>query len=282
MENIQKIYIPSYCPCCGYPTEIHEDPKSGVYTLWCMNDECEAKGNRLFKHFVSRDAMNIDGISGATLETLSEAGIVTDLPSIFHLDQHQHEIINMSGFGQRSYINMVSAINKARDVKAANLIYALAIPNIGLATAKLICKHFNYDIGDIVSATYSDLVDIDGVGDVIADSFTNYFNDEQNLEMFIRLVKELHIQHEEASSDTSMNGVTICVTGDVYIFPNRRAIKDLVESKGGKLTGSVSRSTNYLVTNDTTSGSRKNKAAQEYGIPILTEKEFIDKFNLTV
>lgn len=274
--------IPGICPCCGCPTEIHEDPKSGVYTLWCMNADCEAKGNRLFKHFVSRDAMNIDGISGSTLETLSEAGIITDLPSIFHLDQHQSEIINMSGFGQKSYINMVTAINNARNVKLANLIYSLAIPNIGLATAKLICKHFNYNLADTVAATYDDLINIEGIGDVIADSFVGYFNDEANLDQFIRLVKELNIIHEEISSDTSMSGVTICVTGDVYIFPNRRAIKDLVESKGGKLTGSVSRSTNYLITNDTTSGSRKNKAAQEYGIPILTEQEFIDKFNLDV
>ncbi len=274
--------IPGICPCCGCPTEVHEDPKSGVYTLWCMNADCEAKGNRLFKHFVSRDAMNIDGISGSTLETLSEAGIITDLPSIFHLSEHQHEIINMSGFGQKSYINMITAINNARNVKLANLIYSLAIPNIGLATAKLICKSFNYDLADTVAATYDDLVNIEGVGDVIAESFVDYFNDENNLDQFIRLVKELNIIHEEVSSDTSMSGVTICVTGDVYIFPNRRAIKDLVESKGGKLTGSVSRSTNYLVTNDTTSGSRKNRAAQEYGIPILTEQEFIDKFNLTV
>ena len=158
----------------------------------------------------------------------------------------------------------------------------MAIPNIGLATAKLICKNFNYNLADTVSATYDDLVNIEGIGDVIAESFVDYFNDEANLDQFIRLVKELSIIHEEVSSDTSMSGVTICVTGDVYIFPNRRAIKDLIESKGGKLTGSVSRSTNYLVTNDTTSGSRKNRAAQEYGIPILTEQEFIDKFNLTV
>ena len=274
--------IPGICPCCGCPTEIHEDPKSGVYTLWCMNADCGAKGNRLFKHFVSRDAMNIDGISGSTLETLSEAGIITDLPSIFHLDSHQNEIINMSGFGQKSYINMVNAINNARNVKLANLIYALGIPNIGLATAKLICKNFEFNLADTVAATYDDLTRIEGIGDVIAESFVDYFNDEANLDQFIRLVKELNIVHEEVSTDTSMSGVTICVTGDVYIFPNRRAIKDLVESKGGKLTGSVSRSTDYLVTNDTTSGSRKNKAAQDFGIPILTEQEFIDKFNLQV
>lgn len=279
---INKLYIPANCPCCGCETEIHEDPNSGVLTLWCMNAECGEKGNRLFKHFVSRDAMNIDGISGATLETLSEAGIVTDLPSIFHLYEHQNEIINMNGFGQKSYIKMVSAINNARNVKLANLIYALGIPNIGLATAKLICKHFEFSLPDTIAATYDELTSIEGIGDVIAESFVDYFNDEDNLEQFIRLVKELNIIHEEVSTDTSMSGVTICVTGDVYIFPNRRAIKDLVESKGGKLTGSVSKSTDYLITNDTTSGSTKNRRAQEYGITILTEKEFIDKFSLNV
>lgn len=282
MENIEKIYIPSCCPCCGYPTEIREDPKSGVYTLWCVNEECGAKGNRLLKHFVSRDAMNIDGISGATLEALCKAGIITDLPSIFHLDQHQSEIVAMDGFGQRSYMKMINAVDKARHVKAANLIYALGIPNIGLATAKLISANFNFNIADIVDASYEELVSIEGVGDVIAESFVDYFEDEDKLEEFVRLVKELQIEHEEASTDTSMSGVIICVTGDVHIFPNRRAIKDLVESKGGKLTGSVSRSTDYLITNDRASKSRKSKAAQEYGIPILTEEQFIEHFNLEI
>ena len=133
-----------------------------------------------------------------------------------------------------------------------------------------------------VTASYNDLINIDGIGDVIAQSFVDYFANKENAEQFVRLIKEVDLIHEEISTDTSMAGITICVTGDVYIFPNRRAIKDIVESMGGKLTGSVSRSTNYLVTNDTTSGSRKNKAAQEYGIPILTEQEFIDKFNITV
>ena len=284
-ENLTRsrtCFIPETCPCCGYPVEVHEDPKCGVYTLWCVNDECEAKGNRVLKHFVSRDAMNIDGISGAKLEALSNEGIISDFASVFKIAEHRNEIINMEGFGIKSYENMVNAVDKARDVKVANLIYALGIPNIGLATAKLICKHFNNDIEKIVSASYEELLNIDQIGEVIADSFTDYFNDEEKFDKFVDLLKQLRIVQEKVSTDTSMNGITICVTGDVYIFPNRRAIKDLVESLGGKLTGSVSRSTSYLVTNDTTSGSRKNKAAQEYGIPILTEKQFIDKFNLDV
>ena len=281
MENITKIYIPSYCPCCGQETEIKEDPRSGVLTLWCLNPDCDAKGNRRLKHFVSRDAMNIDGISAATLNKLSEEGIITDFVSIYHIYEFRDEITSMDGFGDVSFNNMVNSIDKSREVKPANLIYALGINNIGLATAKLICKNFGNDLATIVSAEYDELVNIEGIGDTIAESFVDYFADEDNLNQFIRLVRELKIVQDEVSTSTEMNGVTICVTGDVYIFPNRRAIKDLVENLGGKLTGSVSRSTSYLVTNDTTSGSNKNKAAQQYGIPILTEQEFIDKFDLS-
>lgn len=281
-EGIRKLYTPDICPCCGEPTEVNEEPMSGVLTLWCTNDDCPAKGTRLFEHFVSRDAMNIDGISTSTLNTLAEEGIISDLASIFHIKEYRDEIVGLEGFGDKSFENMVNAIEKARSVKLANLIYALGIPNIGLSTAKLICKHFNNDLKEVVSANYTDLINIDGIGDTIADSFLNYFRDRTKAEEFVKLIKEVKLVHEEISTNTEMQGVTICVTGDVYIFPNRRAIKDLVESLGGKLTGSVSKSTSYLVTNDTTSGSNKNKAAQKYGIPILTEQEFIDKFNLQV
>lgn len=283
-ENLDRTAtceVPRECPCCGEETVIHEEAASGVLTLWCENPDCPAKGNRLLKHFVSRDAMNIDGISGATLEKLVDEGLITDFASIYHLYEHGYEISHLEGFGDKSFNNMVDAIEKSRDVKPANLIYALGIPNIGISTAKLICKTFNNDIKKVVTARYHDLLDIDGIGETIAYSFTSYFANKENADNFIALYKELRVIEEAVSTKTSMQGVTICVTGDVYIFSNRRVIKELVEDLGGKLTGSVSRSTNYLVTNDTTSGSRKNKAAQEYGIPILTEKEFIDKFNLS-
>jgi DNA ligase (NAD+) len=197
------------------------------------------------------------------------------------LRDHGVDIINMPGFGETSFVNMVKAVEKSRDVKLANLIYALGIPNVGLSTAKLICKHFNNDLANTVTAQYYDLVAIDGVGDVIAQSFVDYFDNEENANEFVALCKELRIIKEEISTNTSMAGVTICVTGDVHIFPNRRVIKDLVENLGGKLTGSVSKSTSYLVTNDTESGSNKNKAAKQYGITILTEEEFIERFNLS-
>lgn len=273
--------IPSACPCCGGETEIHEEPDSGVLTLWCTDPDCPAKGNRLFEHFVSRDAMNIDGIGKSIISKFTELGILTDLVSMFHIEDYEDLITNLDGFGDKSFENMVNAIDKARDVKLQNLIYALGIPNIGLATANTICKHFKYDMRSTVTASYHDLLEIDTIGDVIAASFVEYFANEDNARQFVNLLKEVHLIEQTVSTNTSMSGVTICVTGDVDIFPNRRVIKDLVESLGGKLTGSVSHSTNYLVTNDTTSGSRKNKAAQEYGIPILTEKEFIDTFNLS-
>lgn len=284
-ENLDRTgscEIPGSCPCCGCETEIREDPKSGVLTLWCPNPECEAKENRLYKHFVSRDAMNIDGISISKLTTFAEYGIIDDIASIFRIEDHKNEIIQIEGFGLKSYNNMIEAINKARNVKLTNLIYALGIPNIGLATSKVICKYFNYDLTKTVTASFSELCMIDGIGEVIAQSFVDYFSNKDNVDVFMRLLKEVNIIPEKVSENTSMQGVTICVTGDVYIFPNRRAVKEIVENMGGKLTGSVSRSTTYLVTNDTTSGSNKNRKAQEYGIPILTEKEFIDKFNIEI
>lgn len=277
---MQFLDIPGTCPCCGYKTEVRQDPTSGVYTLWCCNPECNAKGNKKLEHFVKRDCMNIDGISGATLETLVDAGIVTDFTSIYHIKDHRSEIINLDGFGDQSFYKMVQAIEKSRDVQLHNLIFALGIPNIGLATAKLICENFNYDVVNTVFANYNDLVSINGIGDVIAESFTDYFSDEENVKQFTSLVKELRIAKPAARIDASMAGVTICVTGSVYIFKNRREIEDLIVKLGGKLTKSVSKSTSYLVTNDTTTGSNKNKAAAQYGIPILSEQDFIDKFNL--
>lgn len=276
----QFLEIPSTCPCCGYPTEIRRNPVGGVLTLWCNNSECSATANKKLEHFVKRDCMNIEGISEATLSALVDAGIVTDFVSIYHIEDFEDEIVELEGFGETSFNKMVAAINKSRNVKLFNLIYALGIPNVGLATAKLICDYFDNDLVKVVTSTYGQLVCIDGIGDVIAESFTDYFGDTDNAKAFVDLVNELNIEKPEEKLNSSMSGVTICVTGSVYIFNNRREIEDLIVKLGGKLTKSVSRSTSYLVTNDTGTGSRKNKAAAEYGIPILTEQEFIDKFNL--
>lgn len=281
---IQKLYIPDFCPVCGGETIIKDDPNSGVLTLWCTNEDCPAKGNRLLKHFVTRDAMNIDGISGSTLSKLVEYDIVDTFASVFRIKNHP-EIMEIEGFGQKSFINMCKSIETARNVKVANLLYSLSIPLIGLETAKTICKQFDNDLKRIVTADYISLVSIPGIGDAIATSFFNYFRDKEKAEEFIDLLSEVNIIKEEvkkADTNDAMFGKTFCVTGKVNIFPNRDAIKDLITSRGGKLTGSVSRSTDYLVTNDTGSGSRKNKAAQEYGIPVLSEIEFIKMFNIEV
>ena len=274
--------VPSICPVCGGPTELRQDPNSGVYTLYCINSDCPAKGNRLLKHFVSRDAMNIDGISGATLEKLASFGIIDSFASVFRIKNHP-EIASIEGFGMTSFRNMVNAVEKARNVKPANLVYALSIPNVGLQTAKVICKHFNNDIVAVVNASYNELARIDGIGDVIASSFYNWFHNSENAQAFLELFEEVNVIQEavvKADSSDPIYGKTFCVTGAVYIFSNRDQVKAVIESRGGKLTGSVSKSTNYLITNDTGSGSRKNKAAQEFGIPILTEQEFINKFNI--
>ena len=228
--------------------------------------------------------MNIDGISGSTLDKLAEYDIISDFASVFRIQQHP-EIINIEGFGVTSFNNMVNAVNKARKVKLHNLIYALSIPNVGLQTAKVICQHFGNDLKKTVTASYLDLSSIEGIGDVIASNFFDYFHTKENIDAFVDLLGELDVIQEEvkkADANDAMFGKVFCVTGKVNIFPNRDTIKALIESRGGKLTGSVSKSTDFLVTNDTTSGSRKNKAAAEYGIPILSEVEFIKKFNIEV
>lgn len=283
-ENLTRsgtVRIPGTCPVCGHPTEIRTEVSSVQY-LYCPNPDCLAKSARMLEHFVSRDAMNIVGLSEATLDKLIDIGVVDGPASIFRLEEHKYEIISTEGFGITSYNKLVNAVNKARKVKLANLIYAMSIPNIGLATAKLICRHFGNDVFKVVRASYYDLTDIDGIGDVVASSFLEWFGDSDNQKMFLDVYREIEIVSESASVGSSMAGITICVTGDVHIFRNRNHLKDIVESLGGKVTGSVSRSTNYLVTNDTTSGSRKNRAAQEYGIPILNEEQFISRFGISL
>ena len=277
---MQFLDIPGNCPCCGAPTSIKTEPVSGVQTLWCTNPNCSAKGSNLLKHFVKRDCMNIDGISESKLSTLVANGIVTDFASIYHIKDKYAQVVSIEGFGQQSFTKMEAAIEKSRNVELHDLIFALGIPNVGLATARVICDYFNNDVGHTVTAKYSDLISIDGIGDVIADSFVNYFIDPVNMEAFKRLIAELHIIKPAAKINASMAGVTICVTGAVNIFKSRREVEELILKLGGKLAKSVSKSTSYLVTNDTTSGSNKNKAAAQYGIPVLSEQEFISKFGL--
>lgn len=272
--------IPDECPVCGAETEIRIELSSGVETLYCTNEYCPAKGLRLFTHFVSRDAMNIEGLSISTLEKFMDAGFINEFADIYKLEQYRDEIINMEGFGVRSYEKLIASINKSRNVKLANLIYALGIPNIGLQTAKTLIKAAKYSLKTLIDMDIDDLMSISGIGEVIATSFYEWFHDVNNIQKFVELYKQLNIIPEVESTDNSLVGMTFCCTGAVYIFQSRNHLKEVIESKGGKLTGSVTKNTDYLITNDTTTGSRKNRAAQELGIPVLTEEEFIEKFGI--
>lgn len=264
---------PEECPVCGHKTEIRDD--NGVRSLYCVNPECFAKKIKSLSHFVSRNAMNIDGLSEATIEKFVQSGIIKELADLYHLEEHQEEIVTMEGFGKRSYENLIKSIEESRNVEMPNFIYALGIGNIGLSTAKLIIKRYGSDWDVIKSLTADQLVDVNGIGDVIADTFVAFFCNKERMEHVERLVGELHFVVEESNEEKTLDGVTFVITGSVEHFANRNEVKDVIEKRGGKVTGSVTSKTNYLINNDNMSNSSKNKKAKELGIPIITEEEFI-------
>ena len=277
-ENLTKsgnIEIPSACPVCGAHTEIRQDKESK--TLICPNSNCKAQRLRAFAHFTTRDAMNIEGLSEATIEKFLEKDYLEDFTSLYHLQQYQDEIIKMEGFGEKSYQKLIKSVEKSRNVALANFVYALGIAQVGLGTAKLICKHYENDFEKMQNATKEALTAIDGVGPVIAEEFEAYFSLEANKKMVQALEKELTFKQESFSTpvDSKIAGKTFVVTGDVNHFANRKELQAKIESLGGKVTGSVSKNTNYLINNDSESASSKNKKAKELNIPILTEEDFL-------
>ncbi len=267
--------IPGICPVCGGTAEIRKI--NDVETLYCTNAECQAKKIKSFTLFVSRDALNVEGLSEATLEKFIARGFIHEFSDIFRLDRYGEEIMSMEGFGEKSYENLMDSIQKARTAALPKVIYSLGIPNIGLAGAKLICRQFGGDIKRMLSAEPEELSAIDGVGDVIASSFVDYFRDPKKRECFSRLLDELEIEKEAAweAGDQTLLGKTFVITGSLEHFSNRKELQELIESKGGKVTGSVTKKTDYLINNHTASGSSKNKKARELGIPILSEEEFM-------
>ncbi|MFQ9516105.1 MAG: NAD-dependent DNA ligase LigA [Eubacterium sp.] len=268
-------HIPDKCPACGQKTEIRNE--NGVKTLYCANRQCPAKHIKLYTLFVSRNAMNIEGLSEETLEKFIDAGYIHEFGDLFHLDRFHDEIINTSGFGQKSYDNLMDSLEKARKVNLPALIYSLGIPNIGVANAKVICKAFNFDIEKIRNATVDELIEIDGIGDKMAEKFCDYFADRDNSEQLDRLLKEVEITRPEVNYNVqSMEGITFVITGNVEHFPNRNAVKAYIEQRGGKVTGSVTSKTNYLINNDALSSSSKNKKAKELGVEIITETQFLE------
>lgn len=269
-----NISVPEVCPVCGQPTRISE--VNDVKTLYCDNPECQAKHVKSFALLVSRDALNIDGLSEATLEKFIQKGFIKDKADIFHLDKFKDEIVAMEGFGEKSYANLIEAVEKAKDTDLVRVLYGLGIDNIGLSTAKLIVKKLKGDPQAVLSVTAQELIDIDGIGEVIAEAFVRYFADEKKKEEYIRLLGEVRLKEIEESQETEeLAGKTFVITGNVTHFANRKELKELIERMGGKVTGSVTGNTSYLINNDSMSQSTKNKTAAKLGVPVITEEEFI-------
>ena len=267
--------IPKRCPVCQGPTEIRQ--VANARALYCMNPECQAKHVKSFALFVSRDALNIEGLSEATLEKFISLGYIREFADIFHLDRYQEEIQTLEGFGEKSYRNLIASTEKARNTTLPRVIYALGIANIGLANAKVICKEFRYDTEAMLKATEEELNEIPGVGQVIAKAFVEYFSSERHVKQFRELLQELVIPKEVQEEKRQIfAGVNFVITGSVEHFANRGEVKELIESLGGKVTGSVTSKTNYLINNDAASTSSKNKKANELGIPIISEEMFLD------
>lgn len=276
-ENVTKsgnLMIPKSCPVCGGDTEVRQDGNAKV--LMCINPECEAKKIKSLALFVSRNALNIEGLSEATLEKFVAQGYIKSLVDIFHLHRYEEEIKSLEGFGEKSYVNLQQSIEKARTTTLPKVIYSLGIANIGLANAKMICKAFVNDIEKIIHATEEELSAIDGVGDVIAKVYTEYFANEKHVEELRLLIDQLVIPEEVNEQAQIFLGMNFVITGSVEHFKNRNEMKELIESKGGKVTGSVTSKTNYLINNDVTSTSSKNKKARDLDVPIISEQDFIE------
>ena len=266
--------IPKVCPVCGGATEIRSI--SNAKALYCTNPECQAKQLKSYALFVSRDALNIDGLSEATLEKFIARGFIHDFADLFHLEQHREEICEMDGFGEKSYNNLITSVEKARETTLPRLIYGLGIANIGLANAKLICKEIGHNPERVMDLTAEDLAAIDGIGDVIAGNYVAYFADAEHRELFEKLLKEVKLPEEQEDvGEQTFAGMNFVITGSVEHFANRNEVKALIESKGGKVTGSVTSKTNYLINNNVESTSSKNKKAKDLGIPIITEEDFL-------
>ncbi|MBQ6105211.1 MAG: NAD-dependent DNA ligase LigA [Lachnospiraceae bacterium] len=277
-EDLTKsgnIEIPKTCPVCGGPTEVRVLLEAKA--LYCTNPDCIAKKIKLFSHFVSRDAMNLEGLSEMTIEKLIGRGFVKEPADLFKMDtpEIREEIVKMEGFGERSFEKLLAAARKAQTVSMPKFLYSLGIPGIGLANAKLICKAFGYDMDAIRNATAESLTDIPGLGAVLAANVTAYMADPEYARMLNDLLKVVSFEAQEEVVESPITGKTFVITGAVSHFPNRDAVKDFIEERGGKVAGSVSAKTDYLINNDTASGSSKNKKAKELGIPIISEDEFL-------
>lgn len=275
-ENLTRsgrLTIPDTCPVCGEEARVVKE--NDVEALYCMNPDCEAKKIKAFTHFAGRDAMNIDGLSEATLEKFIAMGFIHDFGDIFELSKHREAIVEMEGFGEKSFQRLVDSLEKARHTTLSRVLYSLGIPNIGLANAKVICRHFDSDIEKIRKADEEEVSAIESIGPVIAHNLVEYFSKEENNRKFDHLLGHLELEKEIRNEAQIFAGMNFVITGSVEHFANRGEVKLLIESLGGKVTGSVTKKTNYLINNDTASNSSKNKKARELGVPVISEEEFL-------
>lgn len=269
-----KMEIPKICPVCGGATEIRQ--MNDVKSLYCTNPDCQAKKIKSFSLLVSRDALNIDGLSEMTLEKFIGSGLIHTYADIFHLDRHRQTIVEMEGFGEKSYEKLTTAIRLASHTTLPRVIYGLGIAGIGLANAKMLCRQFDFDFEKMRHASEEELTAVDGIGTVLADAWISYFESEKNNRLVDDLLAELTIEQESTSAETAVfAGMTFVITGSVTHFANRKELQSVIEARGGKATGSVTSKTTYLINNDVASNSSKNKKAKELGIPILSEEDFL-------
>ena len=267
----------AHCPACGGATEVRIE--NDVKTLYCVNPYCSAKKVKLFSHYVSRDAMDIEGLSEATLMKMIEQGFLSELNDLYTLEQYKEQIIAMDGFGEKSYNNLIQSIEKSRETQLFRFVYGIGILNVGSSNAKLLCRHFGNSLENLRGASVEEMTQIDGIGEVIAASVRDYFDNIHNQKLLEKLLPYLHFEVENISAEgesvQSLLDKTFVITGTVEHFANRKELKEKIESLGGKVTGSVSKKTDYLINNDTMSSSSKNKKAKELGIPVITEEEFL-------
>ncbi len=270
LTKSSNLEIPKMCPVCGNPAEIRND--NGVKTLVCHNKKCVAKKIKGFTLFVSRDAMNIDGLSEMTIEKLIAKGLVHEFADLFKLKNHKAEITSMEGFGEKSFDNMCSSIEKARNTSPARLLYALGVSGIGVANANLIAKACRNSFAKMQALTAEELIEIDGIGDIMAENYVSYFGDVENKASVDDLLAEVNLDESFEENDTFLDSLIFVITGSLNHYENRNELKKLIEQAGGKVSGSVSGKTSYLINNDVTSTSGKNKKAAELGVPIIDEE----------
>ena len=275
-ENLTKsgqLPIPEHCPACHEETKIVQDKEAKM--LYCENPHCPAKRIKQFALFVSRDALNIEGLSEMTLEKFIGKGFIQELPDLFSLKEHKEEIIAMEGFGQKSYDKLIENAEKARETSLARLLYGLGIGGIGASNARVLSEAFHEDAEELSRAELSEVVSIKGIGPILGESIVRYFKEEENCRLFRKLLSILHLHKEEKAENTALSGEVFVITGSLDHFQNRKELEEEIRKAGASTASSVSKNTSYLINNDKNSTSSKNKKAQELGIPILSEEDFL-------